>query len=253
MEGYVWAVMVLGGIVDYFLLLGTTTLAGYPPDYGRCLLAALIAGVHSGAAMLPGLYFLGNWLWRIVFFCIVCVVAFGMDMSALRKGVLFVLLRLALDGVGAGLGQGGFWAAAAGAVGLFVLCTVGFRGNLGKHYIPVELNHNGRQVHITALHDTGNTLHDPLTGQSVMVVGPGVAKQLTGLTREQLRRPAATMTALPGLRLIPYKTVGEPNGLLLALRCSDVKIGHWKGSCLVALAPEGLEDGEFQALTGGVV
>ena len=253
MERYVWAVMVLGGIVDYFLLLGTSTLAGYPPDYVRCLVASLITGVHSGATMFPGLYFLGNWLWRIVFFGIVCAVAFGMDMSALRKGVLFVLLRLALDGVGAGLGQGGFWAVAAGAVGLFVLCTVGFRGNLGKYYIPVELNHNGKQVHLTALHDTGNTLHDPLTGQSVMVVGPSVATQLTGLTREQLRRPASTMMVLPGLRLIPYKTVTEPNGLLLALRCSDVKIGRWKGSCLVAFAPEGLEGGEFQALTGGVV
>lgn len=253
MERYVWAVMVLGGIVVFFLLLGTSTLAGYSPNYGRCFLAALIAGIHSGAAMLPSLYFLGNWLWRVVFFCVICAVAFGMDMSALRKGVLFVLLRLALDGVGAGLGQGGFWTVTVGAMGLFVLCVVGFRGNLGKRYIPVELNHNGRQVHLTALHDTGNILHDPLTGQSVMVVGPGVATQLTGLTREQLRRPAATMMALPGLRLIPYKTVSEPNGLLLALRCSNVRIGHWKGSCLVAFAPEGLEGGEFQALTGGVV
>ena len=111
-------------------------------------------------------------------------------------------------------------------------------------------------MRLTALQDTGNSLIDPLTGRSVLVVGADVAKKLLGLTREQLSMPAEAIVSagVPGLRLIPYRTVGQAGGMLLGLRLQDVKIGHWKGSSLVAFAPEGLsEEGAYQALTGGVV
>jgi hypothetical protein len=80
-----------------------------------------------------------------------------------------------------------------------------------------------------------------------------VARQLTGLTLTQLQKPAENIGSLPGLRLIPYRAVGQSSGLLLALRLPCV-IGTWKGNSLVAFAPEGLSpDGAYQALTGGIV
>ena len=43
-------------------------------------------------------------------------------------------------------------------------------------------------------------------------------------------------------------------GRLLAMRLQQVRIGSWKGSCLVAFAPDGLSrDGAYQALTGGTL
>ena len=133
-----------------------------------------------------------------------------------------------------------------------VLCALGFQGKLGKRFVPVELTYGGKQVKLTALQDTGNTLRDPLTGQQILVVGPQVAAALTGLTRQQLRDPAGAVGALPGLRLVPYRAVGTDGGMLLALRLNRVKIGQWQGSSLVAFAPEGLgEHEEYQALTGG--
>ena len=87
----------------------------------------------------------------------------------------------------------------------------------------------------------------------MLIVSSGPAQVLTGLTKQQLRDPVHTMGTIPGLRLIPYRTIGQ-TGLLLALQIPAVRIGSWQGSSLVAFAPEGLcADGTYEALTGGMV
>lgn len=94
-------------------------------------------------------------------------------------------------------------------MGVYLLTRYAF-GPPGRRLLPVRLSGNGKQLRLTALADTGNELRDPITGQSVLVIGCEAAGQLTGLTRAQLRHPLETLTAapLPGLRLIPYRAVG---------------------------------------------
>ena len=98
-----------------------------------------------------------------------------------------------------------------------------------------------------ALHDTGNALADPITGQSVTVLSPEVGVRL-GIPEEVLRDPAGAM--VPGVRLIPARTVGG-GGLLAAVRCEEVKIGGKEAGRTVAFARESFGNGEYQALTGG--
>lgn len=251
MESYLWFVIILGAVVDLLLLTGACILAGYPPDWHRLIPGGVLGGLYAGAAATAQLYFLGNWYWRLIFMGLVCAVGFGANRSDIRNAILYVLLRLALDGIGAGFSHGGLWALGAGALGLCLLCIFVFHDGMHKRFVPVEMQHAGKRFRLTALRDTGNSLRDPLTGRSVMVVGPELAKELTGLTREQLRTPTKSIFSLPGGRLIPYKTIADPAGLLLALPIANVRIGTWKGSCLVAFAPEQIGNGEFEALTGG--
>ena len=154
-----------------------------------------------------------------------------------------------------GLGKSGPVGVLGVAAVLCLLCGFGFQGVISSAlYVPVELRYRDKHMNLTALHDTGNTLRDPITGRRVLVIGADAAGELTGLTREQLRRPVESIGALPGLRLIPYRSVGTENGFLLALRLQDVKIGTWRGSSLVAFAPERLSSEDaYQALTGGTV
>ena len=119
----------------------------------------------------------------------------------------------------------------------------------------VELSWGGKRERLLALRDTGNTLRDPVTGQSVLIVDAAAAWRLLGLTRQQLQKPVETVAAgeFPGLRLIPYSTVGQSNGMLAALRMENVMIDQWRGSTLVAFASAGLDaEGGYRALTGGV-
>ena len=153
-----------------------------------------------------------------------------------------------------GLNRGGILEIVSIAGMISLLCFFGFRGRIGgSHYLPVELFYGDKQIRITALQDTGNTLRDPITGRQVLVVGADVAERLTGLSPQQLRTPIETIDKLPGLRLIPYRSVGC-NSFLLAIQLPKVKIGSWQGSSLVAFAPDFLSpEGAYQALTGGIL
>lgn len=253
---YLDAVALLNFLVDFLLLLGTNRLCGYPPCWGRSALAAVLGGIYGAVCMLPGMGFLGNTLWRCVFLGLMSWIAFGFSKSALRRAVIFVLLCMALGGIAQGFGIGGAASIIASAAAVCAMCILGFRDRPGSvSYVPVELSYGSKQLRVTALCDTGNTITDPITGRSVLVVGAEVAQQLTGLTQQQLRSPvsAVSQATIPGLRLIPYRTVSQPSGMLLALRFPRVRIGSWQGSSLVAFAPEKLcDDGQYQALTGGV-
>ena len=253
---YLDLVVLLNFLVDLLLLAGTDRLLGIPPAWKRLALAAALGSLYAAMCMLPGLRFMGNTLWRIVSLGTMAVTAFGWSKSALRRCMVFVLLSMALGGVAMCIGTGSFMGLVAGAGLLFLLCALGFRGTLGsREFVSVELRHGVRQVQILALRDTGNGLTDPVTGQSVLVVDPVVADRLLGLTRQQLQSPVETVAsgAYPGLRLIPYRSVGQPNGLLPAMRLEDVRIDKWQGSTLVAFAPAGLDaEGTYQALMGGV-
>ncbi len=257
MTVYLDVVVLLNFLVDFLLLLGTNRLCGYPLKVGKVALAALLGGLYGGVCVLPNFRFMGNLLWRLVCLGLMGRIAFGFRRDAIFRTAIFTLLSMALGGLANGLGKGGLLPIVFGAVGIYLLCKIGFPQYIGNTpYLPVELSYGGKRLHLLALHDTGNTLKDPITGQGVLVIGADAAGELTGLTKQQLAKPVEAMTQriLPGLRLIPYQSIGQPQGMLLALRLQDVKIGEWRGSRLVAFAPDGLGSGEtYQALTGGVL
>lgn len=252
MTVYVDGVFLLNFLVDFLLLSAASRLCGFPTKPIRVALGALLGGLYAACCLIPGFYFLGNTLWRTVSLGLMSVIAYGVSKSAMRQGLVFAFLSMALGGVVMGMGKGGFWGIVCGAVTVCLLCFVGFRGRIGgTSYVPVELHYGDKILHITALQDTGNTLRDPITGRAVLVVGADTALELLGLTRSQLQNPVGSLGALPGLRLVPYHSIGASN-FLLAMKLKNVKIGTWQGSTLVAFAPEGLsKEGAYQALTGG--
>ncbi|MBO4937858.1 MAG: sigma-E processing peptidase SpoIIGA [Oscillospiraceae bacterium] len=257
MRIYLDLVIILNFLVDFLLILGTNRLAGYPVGALKAAVAASLGAVYAGMCMLPGFGFLGNRLWRLVSFALMAVLAFGWNRSALQRGAVFILLSMALGGIAMGFGGGTFRMLVLSTGVMWLLCRFGFGGNLGsREYVPVELTWEDRTVSLIALKDTGNTLCDPLTGEQVLVAGADVARELTGLTEHQLQHPVETLTAgiLPGMRLVPYRAVGQPAGMLLALRFRDAKVGDHRGNYLVAFAPQILARGEvYRMLTGGVV
>ena len=255
MSGYLNLVMILNFLVDFLLILGTNRLSGFLPDWGRSALAAAVGGLYGGLCMIPGFHFMMNILWRIASLMVMSVVAFG-GSSMLRRGGMFILLSLALGGVAAGFGNESYWMPVIAVGILWLLCRSVFSGGAGgKEYVPVHITHEGNIISVIALKDSGNSLRDPVTGESVMVIGAQTAMRLLGLNKEQLSSPMETLTAgsIRGLRLIPYRSVGG-SGMLLAKRFSNVQIGDRKGSALVAFAPEAIGRGEgYQALTGGAL
>ena len=248
---YLNGIFLLNLLVNLLLLLAAGRLCGHSVKPARSVSAAFLGGVYAASCLLPGFYFLGNMLWRMVSLSVMSMIAYGLSADSLRRGTAFAVLSFA---VGGAVTDAGMVTVLCAAVVLSILCFfISCGGVSGVQYVPVELSYKEKRLNLTALRDTGNLLRDPITGREVLVIGADAAEALTGLTKEQLKKPVESMEALPGLRLIPYRSVGS-SGFLLALRLQDVKIGAWSGSSLVALAPEKLSaEGVYQALTGGTV
>ena len=256
MQRYAVIVGLLGFFVDFLLILGTNRLTFHRQPWIRAGMAAAVGGIHAGMCLIPEFLFLGSNLWRFVFLGLVAGLAFGFDENPLRQITVFLLLHFALSGAASAAGNRGIGSIllAVAIIGLLSLC--GLTANRGeREFIPVELRYGERKWNLTALRDSGNLLRDPITGEQVLIAGADVGEQLLGLTAHQLARPAETLLAgkAPGMRLIPYKTIGQSGAMLLAMRLRDVRIGSWKGNAMVAFAPEQLGGDTYQMLIGGML
>ena len=257
MAVYIDLVVFLNFFVDLLLLLGTNRLCGYPVRMKKAVAAAIFGGIYGGICLLPGFYFLGNVLWRVASLVAMSIFAFGLDYSAIRRGGVFLILSMALGGIATAMHDSGAMEVLGCAGAILLLCIFASRGKLAhKQFVDLKIRYKGRVLVLTALCDTGNTLRDPITGESITVVGADVAKSLLGLEPADLVRPVVTMERfhLPGLRLVPYRAVGQPNGMLLAMKMDEVRVGKENACRIVAFAPQtiGKADG-YQALIGGVL
>ena len=245
----------LNGAVNLLLLLGVCRWENKPAAPLRLLLAALVGGGYAWMSIMADFSFMSRGVWQLLFLGITSLIAFGMHVSTLRLGVEFSLLWFALHALAAGFQQGDIWTGVLWASLLLLLYLVRTDDRAGRNFVNLCITHRSRTVRLTALRDTGNQLTDPLTGKSVLIVGPDVAQRLLGLSRQQLLDPIQTMQLhpIPGLRLVPYRSVGQPVGLLLAMHFPDVTLNRQRGGQVVAFSPDAIGSGKgFEALAGGM-
>lgn len=239
-------------VVSVLLIIGSGRLCNHPVDVFRGLIGALLGAVYSGLCLLPQLRSLGSPVVRVVCLLGVGVVVFGLRKQAARAVIVFAVLNLSVEGCALAIGKNGDRGLLPAALMIFGLCLLSGRGQ--AHNEMLRLAYKDRSCVLKALWDTGNTLLDPVTGEQVLVVGPRAARELLGLKQEQLRDPIATMESCPvkGLRLIPYRSVGVNNGLLLGIRLERIEGGR-RRPVVVGFAAEGLEAKGVEALIGGAV
>ena len=243
-------------VIEFLLIFASNRLCGTPVVWLRFVTGAVIGGAYATICMLPSTGFLAHPLYKIVAFLIITITAYGISISGMRRSAAYAILNMALGGLSMILDFDNVCSVAVGAACVSCICYIGFvPGSWTRKYIPVEIFYNDKQIRMNALCDSGNLLKDPVSGNSVLVVGRDICEELTGLSINQLRNPVETLskTSIPGLRLIPYKTVGQSGGMLLGLYFPTVTVGKMKGGKLVAFSPEILScDGTYQALAGGV-
>ncbi len=280
---YADSVFFLNGAMDYLLMLVTARLAGVPLRRKRYLLGALLGAGYAVAVFLPGGEFLGSVPAKLAVGVLLALAAFGGEEKLLRLTLLLFAVSCAMAGCVLALALltggsvpivGGIFYTDVDAKRLFaavaaayLVLTIVFRA-AAKHGVAGELLRatvciGGQTASFTALHDTGNSLRDPASGGAVLVAVPGsLASALPEAARgllspERLRDPAGLVEplhrAVPALRprLLPYRAVGVPGGLLLAIRCDWLTVG--KQHCpeaWIALSPTALGNG-YAALWGG--
>ena len=280
MTVYVDVLFGLNTAINYLLLRGCAAMGGCPARRLRLIPAAALGGIYAAAAVFPGLEWLSGPFFQLLCTAAMILTAFGLRKSALKQALFFLALSFAFGGavllaVQAAepdvlLLEGRAYYAvstpallllAAALYGLAALVLRGWGTHTGGEIVSLNLHLEGRSLPLKALKDTGNTLRDPVSGESVLVADWTVLDRLlpgNGLTQARFRNPAGLMTALSArhpecrFRLIPYRAVGVDTGLLLALRCGVSQKNRHQRDTLVAFSPNAVApDGQFDALTGG--
>ena len=253
MEKYLIPLVLIGFLVQYSLLLAAAVLTRTEVRQHRLLLGALLGGGYAGVCLMNGSAFPTHYAWRGISLMCTVAAAYGVG-GIVRPGGMFILLTLCTDMMVRRRETGEAGIALQTALLILLMAYCRYSGKRSREVVPVQICRNGNCIRVNALVDIGNTLRDPISGQQVLVLSAAAAGRLTGLRPEQIRDPLGTLTdqVIPGLRLIPYRAVGTSGAVMLGMQFEDVRIGGKSRRCIVAFAPEGLEeDGGIQALAGG--
>ena len=192
---YIDLLFLLNLVANYLLLLAGGRLAGTVLRRGWMALGAALGALYACVLFLPGCQWLSAWPCRVAAGVVMAVTAYGTGRQLLRGTLLFFAASAALAGLvlAAELLGSGPLTMLGGVyysrfdlrllLVLFVLCyfilSLFFR-RLGRHgggeLVRLDLRLFGKDIHLTALRDTGNTLTDPATNRPVVVVDQSAVK-----------------------------------------------------------------------------
>ena len=211
---------------------------------------------------------------KLVTACVMLLCAFGAKRSTFRLGAVFFALSFVLCGaifaVQTLQGQPFLYQKnllfpvsfasvllTAFAVSLACRLLLPKLTHAADSIVRLKISVGNSSTEISALRDSGNTLVDPLSGQSVVTAHWSVAAMLLPeqLCAKDFLQPTELALRLKKYapRLIPYRAVGIDGGLLLALSCRITLGGKEIGS-VIAFSPTPLSDGgAYDALIGGMI
>ena len=245
---YVDLAFFLNAALDYLTLCCTVRLFGLPLRQLRLAAAAALGGVYGVLALLPGWTLLGSAAGKCLMALGMVWIVFGRKNYFLRRYLLFLAVSCTLSGAVVGveailLTTESPWVVflVSGLFCAFVLSVVFFRGAAAvPGLVRGTIALGGRQVRVTLLRDTGNTLRDPGSGQVVCVVwAEALAPLLSGRSVPR--------------HTVSYQSLGRSDGALEVFYCDALTVaGRTLQHYPIGLAPHPLSDGGgFVGLWGG--
>lgn len=261
-------------LTDFAWLLATGSAAGVAVRHWRLAATAAVGALAAVWVYFPSGFWLGRG-WAVALgSAILLGLAFGP--LRLREAFRVAVCFLLSGGVMAGMAfMADYWAAgsdsfASGPVAAgLLLCLVGIRylwqllerTQRVRGLYTLQIRLGSRRATVTALLDTGHDLRDPLTGAPVVVVeADALERVLPPEVRIAVSAGWEALEQLPGVwaarcRLVPYRAVGRPDGMLLALLADELAIRAPGGEAwrtvrgLIGLSPFPLQqDGVYRAL-----
>ena len=280
---YIDELFLLNFAVNFLLLLGAAHFSGLPFRHLRLLVSAGFGGLYATAAYLSVLPFIASLPVKLGTGVLMVLIGFGFfDIHTFFKRTLIFFLISLLFGGGVMLVymiSGGtalrlhngilytpistklLIGAAAVCYGFisFVFDSSGKHARGGT--VRVRASVGAETSEFSALVDTGNSLRDPLSGDSVIVAELAAVGRIFSKTAEDIIKnggdPVATIEILSVVcpnerfRLIPYRAVGTQSGFLLAMKPEKLELNGKRTSAMLAISPVPLGGGAgFHAIAG---
>ena len=249
-------------LIDYCLVLVSARVCGVVLRRWRYALAALIGALYAALMVLPGFGWLANGMMKLALGAAMALIAFGGEAHLVRCTVVFFAVSAAFGGAVyaasmlAGVSPGSGALVTVSGAACYAAVSLVFRRRAraaDREVRTVTVTLAGRSVTLRALRDSGNDLHDPVSGLPAAVVERAAVLPLFPAVRalpDDAVQALEALSALPECTgrvvLLPYRAVGVTGALLPAFRPDSVKIDGAAEPMLLALSAQALtSDGAF--------
>ena len=268
MKIYADSLFLLNCIIDYLLLLAAGKICSQSLKRWRMLLGAALGGLYAVAAVVWADYFAAAAA-KIVAGLVTVAMAYGGQPRFWRTAGAFFAAAAAFGGaVYAALGlagtpaEGGLFVPVSMRVlilsfsGCYALLSLIFKhrgGGAERSIVGVEIALGQHRLSMAALEDTGNELYDPTGGEKLIILEKAAAEELLGLklpdeAAEVFMLLAQRQELKHRLRLLNFSSLGG-SGLILCLRCDEVRVEGKVSGKLVGITPRELSpSGEYRAI-----
>ena len=267
---YIDRLFFLNLVLDYLIVLCSARLCGIRLRRARYAAAAGFGALYAALSLLPGLAFLKLWPVKLICGLLMALIAFGGEDKLWRCCLTFFAVSALFGGAvwaislqnGGNFGSGAYIPVSLPVLILsfaliYAVLSFVFRRSVKSAdacVSDVEIEFMGNRVFLRCLHDSGNALFDPVSGDNVLIAPaarlaplfPGCEDELSGTDCTRL----IFLPQLSGkMRLIPYSTVGTSSGMLAAFRPDAVYVdGEQRDDVIVAISPTPLGGDGFDSL-----
>jgi len=267
---YADILFIVNFIINYLLLFITANVAILRISRARISAAAALGALYAVFSLFPSASLLISLPAKLLFGALMTLISFGkrfpirtyltfLALSAALAGVVFLISLLSPRTFA--LNHGFIYIDvslpllfSASTISYFILRIVfSRRGGGDKKTSRVIIKNGDKEVSLTALNDTGNSLRTPRRGELVVIVDYETIRDiLPDCAKDTLDRrngknfPLALDSLKPSSRfsLIPYKTVGVSFSLLLAFSPDEVTVdGKPSKGAVCAISESDIADG----------
>lgn len=269
--------------IDYLLLCATSRLSNVYCKRTNLLLGAIIGAIYAVFSCIEPSAFLSSIPIKIIVGFIMVYISFWKQkiLKILKLLVLFLGLSFASAGAVLAVGNASntnffagegyyidvpFRVVVATIIFCWVITGYIFRGDASDKISPrktvnAEVCLNNNCANFTLLVDTGNTLHDPISGKPIIILDRNSVSKLfpsaVSLVINRLSSQSATcvLNNIPDVyksrfRLVPFNAVGKDNGLLLVFKPDSIKVSDKTLVGLIAISSNSICSGKYDGLIG---
>lgn len=242
--------------MNCIILLATGIIVKTKVSVIRNILASCIGSVYAIVLYVSNMAIYSNVFLKIVLSLVIVYIAFTPNgvKSFLKHLIIFYLTSFTFGGVafallyfvrpqdilvqkGVLIGTYPIKMILIGGILGFIIITISFKNIKGKltkkdMYCKVFVESEGNKVEVDGIIDTGNFLKDPITKMPVIVVERGklnevIPKKILDNIGNIVNGKDVDLGEYSSkIRVIPFKSLGKDNGLLLGIRVNKVQIEY---------------------------
>ena len=268
--------------IDYLMLFALSRISGIYSTRFKLFLGALLGSLYAVLSCIVEANIITSLPIKIAISTLMVLICFGYKNKSrfLKLLLLFLFISFAVAGGVLALGNisnNSFFAGSGYYINNISFKTIViamliswiitgfiFRNEAKDTIIPrktvkADVYFLDNHAEYTLLVDTGNTLHDIISGKPVIILDRFSASQILpiniSLNRLHTENAADILSNIPEnyvkyFRLIPFNAVGKNSGLLLSFKPDKITIDGkiWHG--LVSINADRICSGQYQGLIG---